>query len=105
MRTQIIIEIDVEIKERLEKYAWDHGWYLDEFIRYILGESHAKFSPLAISRPLDIPGLPPLSLDKDIATMINAIASTGMCKCRGCLSTLSVSDIKAGKCSKCEQEL
>lgn len=99
------LELNTKIYATLSEEAERLGISPAELVRYILGE---RFSPRpTYIAPLGgVIGSPVYKQPESIVTsMYKLLTIQGLAKCPKCTQSLSLEDIKAGRCIKCEAEI
>lgn len=105
----IDLELNDDIYNSLETSALEIGITVKELLRWIIGE-WVRFShgPRVLG-PIPVP-LSPVASETESLLKISRVFIKGMIKqggikCSNCTMPLTMEDIEAGKCSKCESEI
>ncbi len=103
------LELNSDIYDHLVTESDERGITVSELVRWIIGD-YARFrQPPSVRMPLTPFPLPGQSesdkLLKLSGMFIKSMIKQGGIKCSDCTMPLSIEDIEAGKCSKCDAEI
>ena len=106
------LELNDAIFNALETMSIERGITVQELIRWVIGD-YVRFSqgptPIRVGLPLHpLPNPATSETDKILklsGMFMKSMINQGSIKCPNCTMALTVEDIEAGKCSKCEAEI
>lgn len=97
------VNLEDSIAEALERQASHMGISAEELIRFKVGEYVHIYTYTPPSLPA--PSGPDNGMNMYLNMMRSLMATLGQYNCPSCTQKLTVTDVKAGFCSKCEAPL
>ena len=105
----INLELTDDIYGNLVTESGERGITVEELVRWLVGDyTRYRQGPPAVRMALPSPN--PIASQTEELLKLSAVfmksqIKTGAIKCQNCTMPLSVEDIEAGKCSKCDAEI
>lgn len=100
------INLDSKIEKAIQDEADEMGLTPEELLKVVLGERFRgpRHLPFPASPNLVLPGPLP-TIDPIMMSMVKILAIQGLIKCPSCSLSVTISDVKKGRCSRCEAKL
>ncbi len=103
------LELTAEIYGNLVTESDERGITIEELVRWIIGD-YARYRQGPPAVRMALPSINPMAAETEkilklSGVFMKSMINQGGIKCSNCTMPLSVEDIEAGKCSKCEAEI